>query len=74
MDAKEMVAFPRLASAGADKAVVFAWIPFESRASRDEVNARVVADERLQGAGEENQVPFDYKHMAYGGFQTLVKA
>ncbi len=33
-----------------------------------------VVDERLKGVGEENQIPLDYKRMAYGGFQTLVKA
>ena len=33
-----------------------------------------MADERLKGMGENNQVPFDYKRMAYGGFQTLVEA
>jgi uncharacterized protein YbaA (DUF1428 family) len=74
MDAKEMVAFPRLAGASPDETVVFAWIIFESRASRDEVNAKVMADERLKGMCDENEVPFDYKRMAYGGFQTLVKA
>ena len=74
MDAKEMVSFPRLASAGPDETVVFAWILFESRSSRDEVNAKVMADERLKGMCEKGQVPFDYKRMAYGGFQTLVTA
>jgi uncharacterized protein YbaA (DUF1428 family) len=74
MDAKEMIAFPRLAGAGPDETVVFSWILFESRSSRDEVNAKVMADERLKGMCEENGVPFDYKRMAYGGFQTLVKA
>ena len=47
---------------------------FESRSSRDQVNAKVMADERLKGMCEQAQVPFDYKRMAYGGFETLVKA
>ncbi len=74
MDAKDMVSFLQIAGASADETVVFAWIVFESRASRDEVNAKVMADERLKGMCEKGQVPFDYKRMAYGGFQTLVKA
>jgi uncharacterized protein YbaA (DUF1428 family) len=74
MDAKDMVSFLRLAGASPDETVVFAWILFESRASRDEVNAKVMADERLKGMCEQGQMPFDYKRMAYGGFQTLVKA
>ena len=74
MDAKEMVSFLQMAGAGPDETVVFAWILFESRSSRDEVNAKVMADERLKGMCEKAQVPFDYKRMAYGGFETLVKA
>ena len=74
MDAKEMVFFLQMAGAGPDETVVFAWILFESRSSRDQVNAKVMADERLKGMCEKAQVPFDYKRMAYGGFETLVKA
>jgi uncharacterized protein YbaA (DUF1428 family) len=74
MDAKEMVSFLQLAGAKPDETVVFAWIKFESRASRDEVNAKVMADRRLKGMCGEGEMPFDYKRMAYGGFQTLVEA
>ena len=74
MDAKEMVSFLGMAGASPDETVVFAWIVFESRSSRDEVNAKVMADERLKGTCEKDEMPFDYKRMAYGGFQTLVKA
>jgi uncharacterized protein YbaA (DUF1428 family) len=74
MDAKEMVSFRQLAGAKDDETVVFAWIVFESRASRDEVNAKVVADPRLKNMCAKGQMPFDYKRMAYGGFETLVEA
>ena len=74
MDAKEMVSSLRMADAGPDETVVFAWILFESRSSRDQVTAKVMADERLKAICEEAQVPSDYKRMAYGGFETLVKA
>jgi uncharacterized protein YbaA (DUF1428 family) len=57
-----------------DETVVFAWIVFESRASRDEVNAKVLADPRLKDMCEKGQMPLNYKRMAYGGFETLVEA
>jgi uncharacterized protein YbaA (DUF1428 family) len=72
MDAKDMVSFPQLAGAKSDETVVFAWIVFESRAHRDEVNAKVIADPRLKQMCEHGRMPSDYKRMAYGGFQTLV--
>jgi uncharacterized protein YbaA (DUF1428 family) len=74
MDAKDMVPFPQLAGAKADETVVFAWIVFESRARRDDVNAKVIADPRLRRMMQEGSMPFDFKRMAYGGFQTLVEA
>jgi uncharacterized protein YbaA (DUF1428 family) len=69
-----MVSFLQLAGAKPDETVVFAWIMFESRASRDEVNAKVIADPRLRQTMEQGSMPFECKRMAYGGFQTLVEA
>jgi uncharacterized protein YbaA (DUF1428 family) len=51
--------------------VIFAWIVFNSRAHRDEVNAKVMADPRMQSPGPEGNL-FDHKRMAYGGFDALV--
>ncbi len=67
-----MVSFPQLASAGPDETVVFAWISFESREHRDEVNAKVIAYPRLDGMMNGENLPFDCSRMAYGGFTTLV--
>lgn len=62
--------FSKLAGASESETVVFAYVVFESREHRDAVNAKVMADERLQ-CGMEN-MPFDPKRMAYGGFKPLV--
>jgi len=51
---------------------VFSWIVYKSRAHRDKVNAKVMADRRLKMEGTE--MPFDMKRMAYGGFKTMVAA
>ncbi len=71
---KDMVTFPHLASARPGETVVFAYITYESRAHRDEVNARVMADPRIHQLCCPEDSPFDYLRMAYGGFQTLVEA
>jgi uncharacterized protein YbaA (DUF1428 family) len=54
--------------------VVFSWITYKSRAQRDRVNARVMADKRLAGMMDTKSLPFDAKRMIYGGFESLVKA
>ncbi len=56
-----------------DETVVFAWIVFESRAHRDEVNAKAMNDPRITGMDLTN-MPFDCRRMLYGGFEVLVAA
>ena len=64
--------FPKLAKTKAGETVVFSYIVYKSRAHRDKVNAKVMADKRLKMEGTE--MPFDMKRMAYGGFKTVVAA
>lgn len=64
--------FPRLAKAKRGEAVIFSWISYKSRAHRDRVNAKVMKDERITGACDPKDMPFDVKRMAYGGFKVIV--
>ncbi len=68
------LAFPKMASATDEETVVFAWIVYESREHRDEVNGKVMADPRMKNACESGQHLFDPARMAYGGFKTIVEA
>lgn len=52
--------------------VIFSFIVYKSRADRDKVNAKVMADPRLQKMMEKGSTPFDFKRMVYGGFKGLV--
>jgi uncharacterized protein YbaA (DUF1428 family) len=73
MNAHELVPFPKSVQAKDDETVIFAYIVFKSRAHRDRVNAKVMADPRLADMGPDG-VPFDHKRMIYGGFKLLVDA
>jgi uncharacterized protein YbaA (DUF1428 family) len=66
--------FPKGIKAKADETVVFAYIVYKSRAHRDQVNARVVKDPRIAALCNYDEMPFDYKRMLYGGFETIVQA
>jgi len=68
-----LTSFPRSVQLKDDEVVVFAWITYESRQHRDMVNAKVMADPRIAGMDTEG-MPFDSKHMIWGGFETLVQA
>jgi len=52
--------------------VVFSWIRYRSRAHRDRVNARVMADPRLQRMAA-SDMPFDGKRMFFGDFKSMVE-
>jgi uncharacterized protein YbaA (DUF1428 family) len=64
--------FPKLAKLKAGETVVFAWISYKSRAHRDRVNAKVMKDKRITASCDPNNMPFDVKRMAYGGFKVIV--
>ncbi|MHC2338562.1 DUF1428 domain-containing protein [Bradyrhizobium sp. USDA 4454] len=68
----KLTSFPQSVKLKAGETVVFAWITYKSRAQRDRINAKVMADPRLESMGKDD-VPFDLKRMIYGGFASLVK-
>ncbi len=72
----KLTSFPRAVKLKPGETVVFAWITYKSRAQRDKINAKVMADPRLKGmmgAMDSKSAPFDGKRMIYGGFESLVK-
>ncbi len=68
----ELTSFPRAVQCRDDETVVFAWIIYESRARRDEINAKVMADERMRA--DMADFPFDGRRMIWGGFEALVRS
>ena len=64
--------FSKVVKGKAGETVVFAYVVFKSRAHRDQVNAKVMKDPRLEQMMKGKAMPFDAKRMAYGGFKVLV--
>ena len=62
--------FPQSVKLKPGETVVFSWIIYKSRADRDRINKKVMADPRLKGTKD---TPFDAKRMFYGGFKTIVE-
>ena len=62
--------FPGLMKPKAGETILFSFITYRSRAHRDAVNRKVMADPRLTGGP--STMPFDVKRMAYGGFKAIV--
>ena len=69
----KVTSFPQSVIAEENETVVFAWITFESRAHRDEVNEKVMADPRMNDF-DPADMPVDMARMIYGGFEVIVEA
>ena len=71
----KLTSFPRSVKLKPGETVVFAWITYKSRAQRDKINAKVMADPRLKSMMDpKSPPPFDRKRMIFDGFDSLVKA
>ena len=69
----ELTSFPMAVKCAADEAVVFAWIIWPDKKTRDAGNKLAIAD--LEAAGmNPTDVPFDSKRMVYGGFEMILEA
>ena len=68
----KLTSFPQSVNLEDDEVVVFSWIEYESRAQRDEVNAKVMQDPRMADMMKPEAMPFDGKRMIYGGFEVLI--
>jgi len=62
--------FHRAVQAKPDEAVVFSWITWPDKATRDTAWSKTMEDDRMKNM----QMPFDGKRMIYGGFAPIFEA
>ena len=62
--------FYRAVQAGEDETVVFSWIEWPDKATRDAGMQKMMEDPRMDP--EKNPMPFDGKRLVYGGFVPIV--
>lgn len=67
----ELTSFPRAVQAKEDEVVAFSWVVYPSRADRDAIMAKVMADPRLPQ--DMASMPFDGKRMIFGGFAPFLE-
>ena len=62
--------FRRAVQAKDDEVVLFSWVEWPDKATRDAAMKKVMEDPRL--SPKNNPMPFDGKRMIYGGFAPVV--
>lgn len=67
----KLTSFPQSVKLKSGEVVFFSWIIYKSRAHRDRVLKKVMADPRISKMGPE-LMPFDAKRMIYGGFKPII--
>lgn len=61
--------FKRAVHATPDEIIVFSWIEYPDKATRDAANEKMMTDPRFKELGE---MPFDGKRMIFAGFDVLM--
>jgi len=68
--------FPNCLHAQEDEAVIFGWVVFASRESRDQINKLVATDERMvhliSPLTDPARLVFNAERMVYGGFKPFI--
>ena len=67
----KLTSFPMAVKKQADETVVFSWIVWPDKATRDAGMARMMQDPRMQP--DVNPMPFDGKRLIYGGFEVILE-
>lgn len=68
------LSFPKGIRLKKGETVCFSFIVYKSKAHRDRVNKRAMADPRLTECCDPKNMPFDPQRMLVGGFKALVSA
>ena len=66
--------FPKMAATKPGEVVVFSWITYKSKADRNRINKKVMADPRLAKMMDPKHMPIDMARMGWGGFKPIVEA
>jgi uncharacterized protein YbaA (DUF1428 family) len=71
----KVTSFPRSVKLKKAEVVIFSWITYKSRAHRDRVLKKVMADPRMEDIANSEKVAdmFDGMRMIWGGFKTVVR-
>lgn len=65
----KLTSFPMAVKKTPDETVVFSWVVWPDKATRDAGMQTMMSDPRM--SPEHNPMPFDGKRLIYGGFEVI---
>jgi uncharacterized protein YbaA (DUF1428 family) len=66
----EVTDFYKAVQAKDDESVIFSWVEYPDKATRDAANEKMGDDAEMQ----QMEMPFDAKRMFFGGFEPVIDA
>ena len=69
----KVTSFPQSVKLKKGEVVFFSWATYKSKAHRNSVMKKVMADPRMKAFMDSKKLPFDGKRMFWGGFTPIVK-
>ncbi len=70
--------FSEAVNAKEDEAIIFGWVVFDSKETRDLANQKVITDPRMTDLvgplTDSSRLIFDASRMVYGGFRSFVSS
>ncbi|MGZ3693338.1 MAG: DUF1428 domain-containing protein [Bdellovibrionota bacterium] len=69
----KVTSFPQAVKLKKGEVVFFSWATYKSKAQRDRVMKKVMADPVVKKSMESGKMPFDGMRMFWGGFKPAVK-
>ncbi|MBK5511539.1 DUF1428 domain-containing protein [Pseudomonas sp. TH15] len=68
----KVTSFPMAVKLKEDETVIFSWIVWPDKATRDAGMQKVMVDPRMQQ--DVNPMPFDGQRMVFGGFKNILES
>ena len=68
----KLTSFPQSVKLKPGEVVFFSYIVYRTKADRNRINKKVMADPRLQSMMDPKKMPFDAKRMFWGGFKVVI--
>lgn len=69
----KVTSFPKAVKLKPGEVVVFSWVVYKSRADRNRILPKVMADPRLANQSDPKKLPFDGMRMFWGGFKPFIE-
>ena len=68
----KLTSFPQAVHLKDGEVIALGWVVYKNKEDRDRISKAVMEDPKLKESMDPSKMPFDGKHMFWGGFETII--